>query len=68
MILEEEGTEIAPIKEEEEVDIIIMEVSNSHLRHLKVFLLRTIKVKILLMLSKLILQHARSVENLDIKP
>ena len=44
MVLEEVVAEIAPIEEEVEVDLIIMEVNSSHLRHLKVFLLRTINI------------------------
>ena len=61
MVLEEEGAEIALIEEEVEVDLLLMEVNSSYLRHLKVFLLRTIKIqpiiiKHLLMLLRLIVQ------------
>ena len=61
MVLEEEGAEIALIEEKVEVDLLLMEVNSSYLRHLKVFLLRTIKIqpiiiKHLLMLLRLIVQ------------
>ena len=61
MVLEEEGAEIALIEEEVEVDLLLMEVNSSYLRHLKVFLLRIIKIqpiriKHLLMLLRLIVQ------------
>ena len=71
MVLEEEGVEITSIKGEE-VDTITMEVNTSFLRQLRIslhriFLLRTIRIKILLKPSKLIVHHVKSVENLDIK-
>ena len=61
MVLEEEGAEIALIEEKVEVDLLLMEVNSSYLKHLKVFLLRTIKIqpiriKHLLMLLRLIVQ------------
>ena len=68
--------EITSIKGEE-VDTITMEVrtmefSTSFLRQLRIslhriFLLRTIRIKILLRALKLIVHHVRIVGNLDIK-
>ena len=71
MVLEEDGVEITSIKGEE-VDTITMEVSTmefstSFLRQLRIFLLRTIKIKILLKALKLIVHHVRFMGNLDIK-
>ena len=71
MVLEEDGVEITSIKGEE-VDTITMEVSTmefstSFLRQLRIFLLRTIRIKILLRALKLIVHHVRFVGNLDIK-
>ena len=67
MVLVEEGVETTLIEEEEEVDAIIMEVSLLLLKHLRITLLRVIKIKIPLKISKLKFQHARFVENQDIK-
>ena len=67
MVLVEEGVETALMVEEEEVDAIIMEVSLLLLKHLKITLLRVIKIKIPLKISKLKFHHARFVENQDIK-
>ena len=71
MVLEDEGVEITSIKGEE-VDTITMEVNTSFLRQLRIslhriFLLRTIRIKILLRPSKLIVHHVKSMGNLDIK-
>ena len=81
MVLEEDGVEITSIKGEE-VNTITMEVSTmefstmefstSFLRQLRIslhriFLLRTIRIKILLKALKLIVHHVRFVGNLDIK-
>ena len=71
MVLEDEGVEITSIKGEE-VDTITMEVNTSFLRQLRIslhriFLLRTIRIKILLRALKLIVHHVRFVGNMDIK-
>ena len=66
MGLEKEEAKTASIVEEVEVDLTLMEVNSSNLRHLKVFLLITIRVIHLLMLLRLIVLHARFVGNLDI--
>ena len=76
MVLEEDEVEITSIKGEE-VDTITMEVSTmefstSFLRQLRIslhriFLLRIIRIKILLRALKLIVHHVRFVGNLDIK-
>ena len=67
MVLVKEGVETTLIEEEKEVDAIIMEVSLLLLKHLKITLLRVIKITIPLRISNLIVHHAKFVENQDIK-
>ena len=67
MVLVEEGVETTLTKEEEKVDTTIMEVSLLLLRHLKITLLRVIRITIPLKISKPIVHHARFVANQDIK-
>ena len=57
----EEGVETTLIEEEEEVDTIIMEVILLLLKHLRITLLRVIRITIPLRISKLIVHHARFV-------
>ena len=67
MVLVKEGVETTLIEEEKEVDAIIMEVSLLLVKHLKITLLRVIKITIPLRISNLIVHHAKFVENQDIK-
>ena len=79
MVLEEEGIGTTSITiEGEEVDSIAMVVSNMEVSTLvhrqfrislhKIFLLSTIRIKILLRVSRLIVHHVRFVGNLDMEP
>ena len=76
MVLEEDEVEITSIKGEEvdtiTIEVSTMEFSTSFLRQLRIslhriFLLRIIRIKILLRALKLIVHHVRFVGNLDIK-